>query len=100
SLRWTIWDGDTIHANLTKDDGTTYTTTHTPLAQKQVVRIHQIKIFGGVVPTEAPSNVTTAIDKFVNIYRSGNSIRLTETVDIELYTLGGKVIFAGNTDRI
>lgn len=100
SLRWTIWDGDTIHENVTKTDGSKYSTTHTPYASKQVVRVHQIKVFSGIVPTVAPNNVTTATESFVNIYRSGNSIRLTETVDVELYTLGGKVIFAGNTDRI
>lgn len=100
SLRWTIWDGDTIHANPTKTDGSKYTTTLTPFTSRQVARIHQIKVFSGIVPTEAPSNVTTAIDKFVDIYRSGNTIRLTETVDVELYSLEGKILYAGNTNSI
>lgn len=100
SLRWTIWDGDTIHENVTKDDGSKYSTSLTPYSSRQVVRIHQIKVYSGVVPTEAPNSVATATENFVNIYRSGNSIRLTETVDVELFTLDGKIIFAGNTDRI
>lgn len=100
SLRWTIWDGDTIHENVTKTDGSKYSTSHTPYAQKQVVRIHQIKVFSGIVPTEAPSAVNISTVNAVSIYRTGMNILLSETCDVDVYTVEGKNVFRGNTDKV
>lgn len=103
SLRWTIWDGDTIHANVTKDDGSKYSTSHTPLAQKQVARIHQIKVFSGVVPAEAPVLESATNNVFVNnitAHFNGSDIVLSETAAVTLFSADGRVSYQGTTDRI
>ena len=102
SLRWRIWDGDSIHGNLTKaeDIRTPYTTTMTPYAQKQVVRIHQIKIFSGVVPTVAPNAVTKTQVNNIKIHLRGTSIVLSEICNVDIYTVEGKKLYTGNTDRV
>jgi hypothetical protein len=55
SLRFRIWDGDTITVNPATE--LPFTIPINPLAQYQVARIHQIKVFSGVIPTTAPSAV-------------------------------------------
>lgn len=100
SLRWRIWDGDSIHENVTKTDGSKYTTTMTPYAQRQVARIHQIKVFSGVVPTEAPSAVRNASEFFLHIYRSGDNIAISEVAKVEVFAINGKKMFAGETNMI
>jgi hypothetical protein len=100
SLRWRIWDGDSIHENVTKTDGSKYTTTMTPYAQRQVARIHQIKIFSGVVPTEAPSAVRNPSDFFLHIYRSGDNIAISEVAKVEVFAINGKKMYSGTTNLI
>ena len=100
SLRWRIWDGDSIHQNVSRTDGSTYSLTMTPFASRQVVRIHQIKIFSGVVPTEAPSAVRNPSDFFLHIYRSGNNIAISEVAKVEVFAINGKKMFAGETNLI
>lgn len=100
SLRWRIWDGDSIHENVTKTDGSKYTTNMTPYAQRQVARIHQIKVFSGVVPTEAPSAVRNPSEFFLHIYRSGDNIAISEVAKVEVFAINGKKMFAGETNMI
>lgn len=99
SLRWRIWDGDSIHDNLVSP-GTTYSTNNFPLAQKQVVRIHQIKIFSGVTPTSGPNGLSGANKSEFIVYRSGNQMVSTERGNFELYTPEGKLIHTAQGDRI
>ena len=99
SLRWRIWDGDSIHINPTKDDGSTFGPIN-PLAQRQVARIHQIKIYSGVIPESGPNSVRNTSANFMKIYRSGSEIILSETANVELYSYDGKKIFSGSTSRI
>lgn len=100
SLRWTIWDGDSIHENITKTDGSTYTATHDPLGQKQVVRVHQIKVFSGVVPEEAPSKVTQSYADNLSAFYNGQSIVVSQHADIEMYSAEGRLIYQGRGNVI
>lgn len=100
SLRWRIWDGDSIHANVTKTDGSTYSTTMTPYAQRQVARIHQIKIFSGVVPTEAPSATTPVYLNNVTAHFNGAEIVLSQVADAIVYSADGRICYEGRTGRI
>jgi len=105
SLRWRIWDGDSIHGNLTKaeDVRTPYTTTMTPYAQKQVVRIHQIKVFAGAVPTQAPTlpdGIQLPLTNSIIAYVSARSILLSEQANFELYTYDGKKLLIGCSNKI
>jgi len=105
SIRFRIWDGDSIHINQvsvteTNPTGTTFTTTNTPLAQQQLVRIHQIRVFSGVIPTNAPNAVITPVADAIKIYVTGNNINLSELAKVELYTYDGKQIYNGQTNRI
>ncbi|HET7733488.1 MAG TPA: T9SS type A sorting domain-containing protein, partial [Paludibacter sp.] len=109
SVRFRIWDGDSIHYKVNANDlslqTTTYTATMTPLAQKQTVRIHQIKVFSNIIPTVAPgpkiiSGVRNVNADVIKIYKSGNNIVLGEEANVELYTVEGKKIFKGLTKQI
>lgn len=100
SLRWRIWDGDSIHPNPTKDDGSTYTLVMSPYAQRQVVRIHQIKVFSGVVPTEAPAAVRTPDAFFLQIFRSGENVMLSEAATVAMYSIDGRITYQGHTNSI
>jgi len=102
SLRWRIWDGDSINGNLTKaeDVRTPYTTTMTPYASKQVVRIHQIKVFAGAVPTEAPSGLRNTFDANIIVYQSKNKILLSEEATVSIFTVEGKPVYKGFTKSI
>ncbi len=99
SLRWGIWDGDTIHQNPTQAEGVLYNIPIVPTAQKQVARIHQIKIFSGVVPTEVPNSVIE--NKYsLRIYRSGTSMISTESGIFSVYTPEGRIVKTAQGDRI
>lgn len=100
SLRWRIWDGDSIHVNPTSPAGATFTVNHFPFASRQVARIHQIRIFSGIIPLSAPSSVSNPSAMFLQIYRSGDHIVLSEIAQVEVYTLSGKKMFAGKTNLI
>lgn len=100
SLRWRIWDGDTINVNPVNAAGATYSTVNTPYAQKQVARVHQIKIFSGIDAPQAPTGLNSTTGDFIRIYLSGSDIILSEKAKVELITIEGKSIFKGETDRI
>ena len=102
SLRWRIWDGDSIHTNpvSSADPKPTFTTVNTPYAQQQVVRIHQIKIFSGVVPTVAPNAITKTQVNNVKIHLSGSNVVLSEICNVDIYTLEGKKLYKGNTNKV
>ncbi len=98
SLRWRIWDGDSIHTNpvSSADPKPTFTTVNTPYAQQQVVRIHQIKIFSGVVPTVAPNAVRDVQNGSLTLSIAGRQLKLNETASIEIYSYEGKRILSAN----
>lgn len=100
SLRWRIWDGDSIHFDQTKAEPTVFTTTNSPYAQQQVVRIHQIRIYSGVVPTTSPNAVNSTIVNNLKIYRSGDQIVISEKVNAELFNIVGKKVYAAETNKI
>jgi hypothetical protein len=111
SFRVRIWDGDSIHANPTKTDGSVFTAVNSPLAQKQVVRVHQIKVFSGTVPEVAPvggvpeslyivSGVKNVEFNGITSRLQNKTIIISETVPAALYSMDGKEIFKGVTDRI
>lgn len=105
SIRFRIWDGDSIHINQTSiteanPTGTTFTTKNEPLAQQQVVRIHQIKVFSGVIPTQAPSAVASLQANSIKIFLSGKNIILSEDAAVELYSVEGKKVFKGFTKQV
>ncbi|MCE1155469.1 MAG: T9SS type A sorting domain-containing protein [Bacteroidales bacterium] len=100
SLRWRIWDGDSIHANVTKTDGSTYSPTMTPYAQRQVARIHQIKIFSGVVPTEVPTATTPVYLNNVTAHFNGAEIVLSQVANAIVYSADGRICYEGRTGRI
>lgn len=111
SFRVRIWDGDSIHANPTKTDGSKFSSVNTPLAQKQVARVHQIKVYSGTVPEVAPKGGVPEslyiLSGVKNIEFNGITSRLqfkniiiSETVPAALYSIEGKEIYKGVTDRI
>ncbi|MEI8085285.1 MAG: T9SS type A sorting domain-containing protein [Paludibacter sp.] len=109
SFRIRIWDGDSIHYKVNANDlslqATTYTAKNTPLAAQQTVRVHQIKVFSNVIPTKAPIvAVPTAVASVnansIKIYLSEKNIVLSETAKVELYSIDGKTVFKGYTNKI
>lgn len=111
SFRVRIWDGDSIHANPTKTDSSKFSSVNTPLAQKQVARVHQIKVYSGTVPEVAPKGGVPEslyiLSGVKNIEFNGITSRLqfkniiiSETVPAALYSIEGKEIYKGVTDRI
>lgn len=109
SFRIRIWDGDSIHmkvnANDLSEQTSPYTATMTPLAQKQVVRVHQIKVFSNVIPTVAPIPPTLTGLRNVNVnnikvHFSNNSIVLSEEANVELYSVTGQQLYKGFTNKI
>lgn len=100
SLRWRIWDGDSIHVNPVSSTGATFTTVNTPYAAQQVVRIHQIKVYSGVVPTSAPNAVQTPQYESIKVYLSEKNIILSEIANVEVYSYDGKRVFKGISDKI
>lgn len=107
SIRFRIWDGDSIHmkvnANDLSEQAVPYTSTMQSYDQKQTVRIHQIQVFSNIIPTTVPGN-TSAVKKVtedaIKIYRSENSIVLSETANVEVFSYEGKKMYAGHTNNI
>lgn len=107
SIRFRIWDGDSIHMKVNANDLTEqavpYSATMVPYDQKQTVRIHQIQVFSNTIPTTVPGG-TSAVKKVtedaIKIYRSENSIVLSETANVEVFSYDGKKMYAGHTDNI
>lgn len=100
SLRWRIWDGDSIHIRPDRTTGETYTLVNSPYAQQQDVRIHQIKIFSGVDAPQAPNAVKKVTEDAIKIYRSENGIVLSETADVEILSYDGKMMYKGTTNTV
>lgn len=99
SLRWRIWDGDTINQNPTQAEGVIYAIPIVPTAQKQVARIHQIKIFSGVIPTEAP-NAVIENSYSAKMYRSGTAMLSNENGTFSVYTPEGRLVKTTEGNRI
>ena len=72
----------------------------TPYASKQVVRIHQIKIFAGAVPAQAPSGLRNTFDANIKVYQSKNKILLSEEATVSIFTVEGKPVYKGLTKSI
>lgn len=104
SVRFRIWDGDSIHYKVNANDlslqTTTYTATMRPLAQYQTVRIHQIKVFSNVIPTEGPSAVRNVNESPIKISLSGRNIILSEEAQVNVYTYDGRNVFFGVVKNI
>jgi hypothetical protein len=92
SLRWRIWDGDSIHVNPTKTDGSVYGPIN-PLGQRQVARIHQIRIFSNVVPAEAPNSVSKTNANKLSYQRNGNTLSFDAETELEIISLEGKSVY-------
>lgn len=106
SMRIRIWDGDSIHMKVNANDLTEqavpYTATMKPTAY-QTVRVHQIKVFSGLIPTKTPNLPNAVRNLAVNdmvIYKSGNYIVLGENATAELYTIDGRKLFKAYTNKI
>jgi len=109
SLRIRIWDGDSIHmktnANDLSDQLVPYSATMTPYDQRQTVRVHQIKVFSNIIPTKAPivatpNAVASVNTNSIKIYLSEKNIVLSEPAKVELYSIDGKTVFKGYTNKI
>jgi hypothetical protein len=104
SIRFRIWDGDSINFKVNANDlslqTVPYTATMTPLAQKQTVRIHQIKVYSGVVPTEVPSAVASVMNDIFKIHLSNQNIILSTEANVELFSIDGKKVFNGYTKQV
>ena len=99
SVRFRIWDGDSIHYKVNANDlslqENTYTATMKPLAQYQTVRIHQIKVFSNIVPTEGPSAVRNVNESPIKVSVSGRNIILSEEAQVDVYTYDGRHLYTG-----
>lgn len=100
SLRWRIWDGDSIHVNPVNVSGATYSTVNSPYAQKQVVRIHQIKVYSGVDAPTAPTGLKNIINDAVKISLSNKNIVLSEMAKVEIYSYDGRKLYNATTNKI
>ena len=104
SIRFRIWDGDSIHMKINANDLTEqavpYSATMTPYDQRQTVRIHQIKVYSNIIPTEAPAAVTSVINDIFKIHLSNQNILLSTEANVELFSLDGKKVFKGYTKLV
>lgn len=91
SLRWRIWDGDTTTINPMTNEK--FTVPVNPLAKLQVVRIHQIRIFSGVVPAEAPNSVSKTNANKLSYQRNGNTLSFDAETELEIISLEGKSVY-------
>lgn len=96
SLRFRIWDGDSIHYKVNANDlslqESTYSATMTPYDQRQTVRIHQIKVFSGIIPDQVPNAVGIPVADFITISRQYNQLVLSESARLSIYSIDGKVV--------
>lgn len=99
SLRWRIWDGDTTTVNPTKTDGSKINVKIDPLAQKQVVRIHQIKIYSGVDAPEAPNAVKRVTADAIKIRLANGQLILSEMASVDIFGYDGRKLFSGKGDK-
>ncbi len=68
----------------------------------QVTRLHTIRIYSDVVPTESPSTgmVQNTISK-ISIYKSGKEIILSSEANVDIYTIDGKIVNSSlNTKKV
>ena len=72
----------------------------TPYDQRQTVRIHQIKVYSNIIPTEAPAAVTSVINDIFKIHLSNQNILLSTEANVELFSLDGKKVFKGYTKLV
>jgi len=108
SFRIRIWDGDSIHMKINANDLTEqtspYSATMTPYDQRQTVRVHQIKVFSGIVPTKAPGAVLSAVNNIysndIKIFLSDKMIKLSETANVEVFSYDGRRLFMGKTNEV
>lgn len=106
SIRFRIWDGDSIHFKVNANDlsqqAVTYSSKMTPYDQKQTVRIHQIKVFAGAVPTSAPNvnGLKSTVNSKINVIVADNAVNLSESADYVIYSYDGKHLLAGKSNKI
>lgn len=107
SIRFRIWDGDSIHMKVNANDLTEqavpYTSTMQSYDQKQTVRIHQIQVFSNIIPTSAPGGTSAIKNIYTNsikINRLQNNITLSEVADVEIMSYDGKMMYKGTTNSI
>ncbi len=98
SIRFRIWDGDTItwkdaYDNGEKPAGYFYTKVD-PYGEPQVVRIHQIKVFSGMQGSDFANytNISNNQADNFSISKIGNAISLSEEGNVEIYTIDGKLV--------
>lgn len=103
SVRFRIWDGDSIHNKVNANDlslqEATYSTTMTPYDQRQTVRIHQIKVFSGIIPDYVPSALPNAQSDLLSITRRSNQLFLSESAQLTIISIDGKVLFNQQCDN-
>jgi hypothetical protein len=107
SVRFRIWDGDSIHYKVNPNDlsvqASTYTNVNYPLggyAYLQTVRIHQIKVYSGTIPENAPNAVITPVTGQIGLTISDKKLNLSEISDVQLFGYDGRRIYNGTTDQI
>jgi hypothetical protein len=109
SLRIRIWDGDSIHMKVNANDlleqAVPYSATMTPYDQKQTVRVHQIQVFSNIIPTKAPSPMVLSAVRSISansikILITNKNIVLSETANVELYSIDGKTLYKGITNKV
>ena len=108
SMRIRIWDGDSLHfkvnANDLSEQANLYTATMKPTAY-QTVRVHQIKVFSGIIPTVAPiivaPNAVASINaNNIKIFVSEKNILLSEDANVEVYSVTGEKLYKGFTRKV
>jgi len=104
SIRFRIWDGDSIHFKVNANDLTEqavpYSATMTPYDQKQTVRIHQIKVYSNIIPSQGPSAVAAVMNDIFKIRLSNKNILLSTEANVELFSIDGKKVFEGYTKLV
>ncbi len=101
SLRFKVWDGGDVTDPDTGEIAK-IGLGPTPLTTSQVVRIHTIRIFSDVIPTEAPSvGIAQNTVSKISIYKSGKDVVLSSEADVDIYSIDGKIVSSSlNTKKV
>jgi hypothetical protein len=104
SFRIRIWDGDSIHYKVNANDLTLQETTYTqkmdPLAMQQTVRVHQIRVYSGIVPEKAPTGIKNTVVEQIGLTIQNKLLTLSEVSIVQIISIDGRRIYNGTTDQI
>lgn len=104
SLRFRIWEGDVTTTRFDFDlfeDVLVHNVALTPYGQRQVARLHDLKIFSSHTNWDPTTSIEGTTSDNFEIRQAGKVLRFTEVANVEIYSLSGqKVSSASNTTEM